>query len=334
MLKRLLVLCTALFASFFFVPDAQAQTPSPQQLLQDMSQAHQERDFRGRLVYVRGNDVSTLEVLRGRIDGQEYERLTHLDGELAELIRHGEQLVCVHADKTITRLGGRAGIGPFALQAQLSTMIPKQYRIEQAGPDRVAGRATWRLHLVPQDEYRYGYRLWIDDDSHLLLRSELIGAQGQVLERLEFISLELSPTLTLEQFRIPAAAQEQAINSVESRDHPQGRLQFVTQWLPEGFIATEQDMRMKPGGQSPVSSRAYSDGLAAFTLFLERATEDAVVQSVSHMGPTLAVTRQLGEAADAWLVTLVGEVPPSTAERVLNALLLEERLLEEPLLKN
>lgn len=296
----------------------------PQQLLQEMAQAYRDRNFSGRLVYMRGKDVSTLEFLRGRIDSREYERLTHLDGQAAELIRRGEHVVCVHADKTITRLVGRSGIAPLGLQSQLSSVIPFQYRVSLRGSARVAGRLSWLLELEPIDQYRFGYRLWLDDESRLLLRSELVDTQGDVLERLEFITLNLSPSLSLDQFDLPVGAAEKTIEAVDARDHPQGRVQVVAGWLPEGFDVTEQNIRMARGALAPVNSRVYSDGLSAFTIFLERTPAGVTGGTTSRVGPTVAINRAYLLDGGEWLVTLVGEVPDQTALHVLDQLSLEK----------
>ena len=306
-----------------FSPLVQAETPSPQQLLQDMAQAHRDRNFSGRLVYTRGGDISTLEVLHGRINGRDYERLTHLDGQLAELIRNGEQVICVHPDKSITRYGGRVGVGPLALQDQLANTIPAQYRIHLAGHGRIAGRDTWQMKIVPQDVFRYGYRLWVDNESHLMLRSEMVDDQGRALERLEFISIDLNPKLSVDQFDAPSASTEQALESVDASGHPQGRLHFVTGWLPDGFVASSGDVRLVSGSRTPVSSKAFSDGLAAFTLFVERLSDQDFSHEPARVGPTVAISRSYDEAGGPWLVTLVGEVPVNTAKRVLDDLSLK-----------
>lgn len=326
-------LCAILAASLGTAaePKDAELVPEPQQLLQEMTQAHHDRNFSGRLVYMRGKDVSTLEYLRGRIDGREYERLTHLDGQSAELIRRGEQVVCVHADKTITRLAGRSGIAPLGLQSQLSLVIPSQYRATVLGSARVAGRMSWQLELAPVDQYRFGYRLWVDDESRLLLRSELVGANGEALERLEFITLNLSPSLTLGQFDIPAAAAAKTIETVHLNDHPQGRIQVIADWLPEGFAATEQDIRIVQGDSSPVNSRVFSDGLSAFTVFLERPPVGAEAGLLSRIGPTLAISQTYTVDGSLWLVTLVGEVPDETALAVLDKLSFEQEHVKRKL---
>lgn len=299
-----------------------ASEPSAQQLLQDMAQASRDRDFSGRLVYMRGNDMSTLEVLHARINGREYERLTHLDGQ-AELIRHGDQLVCVHPDNTITRLGGRAGVGPLAIQEQLARTLPQQYQIVMQGRSRVAGRSAWEMHVIPGDAHRHGYRLWIDEESKLMLRSELVSGAGEALERVEFITLDLTPQLTVEQFEVPPAVAEQALESVDASVHPQGRLRLEADWLPDGFVAVAGDLRMASGDKAPVTAQAYSDGLASFTVFVERDLDDALDEGMSAVGPTVALARRFNGEQGGWLVTLVGEVPVETAERVLAALTIQ-----------
>ncbi len=302
-----------------------ADTPLPQHLLAEMASAQHDRNYSGRLVYVRGTELSTLELLHAHFDNQEYERLTHLDGKLAEMIRYAGQLVCVHPDKTITRLGARAGVGPFVLQTQLVRDIPKQYEVVVAGPGRVAGRDAWQLDVIPADGFRYGYRLWVDQESRLMLRSEMIDAQGVALERLEFIELDLNPGLTKAQFEIPSSVSEQALEAVDADSHPHGRLQLDVSWMPDGFVATAGDLRMASGDQSPVKAFAFSDGLAAFTLFVERLTEQTEVGALSARGPTLAMSRSLSGEQGDWLITLVGEVPAQTAERVLAAVAVQEQ---------
>ena len=42
---------------------------------------------------------------------------------------------------------------------------------------------------MPRDEDRFGYRLWLDEETRLLLKSELIDAEGNALEIFQFNSI-------------------------------------------------------------------------------------------------------------------------------------------------
>ncbi len=295
---------------------APANEVSAPQLLEKMSHAARVLEYRGRLLYLHGNAISTLELLHARFDGREHERLTQLDGQLAEVIRRGEHVVCVHADRTITRLVNRSSVTPLGLHERLASALPVQYQVLLDGEDRVAGRAAHQLRLLPLDQFRYGYRLWTDQESDLLLKSELVDTDGVVLERLEFVSLELQPQLTEADFEVPATLRERALDSLASDAHPSGRVALTAGWLPEGFIEVDRDLRLTGGERRPVAAATYSDGLAAFTLFVESLPEGAA-EGISRMGPTLAISRSMSADDAGWLVTLVGEVPPLTGERVL-----------------
>ncbi len=295
---------------------APAEEVSAPQLLEKMSQAARMLEYRGRLLYLHGNAVSTLELLHARFDNREHERLTQLDGQLAEVIRRGEHVVCVHADRTITRLVNRSSVTPLGLHDRVSSAVPVQYQVLLDGEDRVAGRAAHQLRLLPLDQFRYGYRLWTDQESHLLLKSELVDTDGVVLERLEFVSLELRPQLVEADFEVPATLRERALDSLSDDAYPSKQMALKAGWLPDGFIEVDRDLRLSGGERRPVAAATYSDGLAAFTLFVESLPENAG-QGISRMGPTLAISRHIAAENAGWLVTLVGEVPPLTGERVL-----------------
>ena len=57
------------------------------------------------------------------------------------------------------------------------------------GDDRVAGRMARVVGITPRDDYRYGYRYWIGEDSKLLLKSALIGVDGEAIEQVMFTRL-------------------------------------------------------------------------------------------------------------------------------------------------
>lgn len=283
--------------------------------LQAMSQANRSLEYSGRFLYQFGAEVSTMEVSHAVIDGHEYQRLTHLDGRLVEVLRRGDEVICVHPDRSLTRMQKDQG-GPMALAQRLAEDVPAQYNILVDGDGRVAGRPVTRMRVAPLDTHRYGYRLWMDNESRLLLKSEVVDGSGVALERVEFVSLDLAPGLSLEDFAVPESHRESELQPLAD-DHQATRMRVSTDWLPAGFEAADQDWRSADGKRMPVAAQGYSDGLAAFTVFVETVGEGTVEEGVSRVGPTVAVSRRLTAPSGAYLITLVGEVPQSTAERVI-----------------
>ena len=62
-------------------------------------------------------------------------------------------------------------------------------------PARVTGRDTQVVVILPRDSYRYGYRLWADKESGLLLKADLIDQMGSTLEQLMFTQVNIGVTI-------------------------------------------------------------------------------------------------------------------------------------------
>ena len=57
--------------------------------------------------------------------------------------------------------------------------------------ERLLGRTTRVVALHPRDEYRYGYRLWIDEETSMPLKTQLCDASGEVIEQIVFSNIDL-----------------------------------------------------------------------------------------------------------------------------------------------
>ena len=64
--------------------------------------------------------------------------------------------------------------------------IADWYEVTRRGSERVAGHEAHVLAIRARDGLRYGYRLWADHASGLLLRAEVLGERGDVLETSAF----------------------------------------------------------------------------------------------------------------------------------------------------
>lgn len=289
---------------------------SATELLRQMADASRSLDYRGRLLHVRGAQINTLELLHARLAGEENERLTQLAGEQAEVIRRGDNVICVHADRSITRLPGSKTSNPLALYERLAETVPDQYRLSLDGVDRVAGLEVDKLRVEARDGFRFGYRLWIDRDSRLLVRSELINGAGEVLERIEFVSLQVGAQLSEADFALPPASHERALDSPLVRAEGATTPALQIGWLPEGFVEVDRDLRLTGAARVPVAALTFTDGLATFTLFAEPGNA-RVLPLAENWGPTRAASRELFGAQGNYRLTLLGEVPAITVERVL-----------------
>ena len=81
---------------------------------------------------------------------------------------------------------------PLAVRIQQNLeSVLKNYYFELGAADRVAGRKTQIVSILPRDQQRYSYRLWVDSQTGFLIRSELVGEQNEILEHIMFSDIEL-----------------------------------------------------------------------------------------------------------------------------------------------
>ena len=65
------------------------------------------------------------------------------------------------------------------------------YEIRGGERERLLGRTTRVVALHPRDEYRYGYRLWIDEQTSMPLKTQLCDQSGAVIEQIVFSTIDL-----------------------------------------------------------------------------------------------------------------------------------------------
>jgi len=274
----------------------------------------QTHSYQGRSVFTNGSQMISLEVRHAIFDGEAWERIIHLSGEPAEILRRGDTVNCLHPDSQMGFTVAPVGKVVSHVFLRQNFKLPKHYRLIKGGPGRIAGRYAHRLDIVPVDTLRYGYRLWLDDETGMLLKSIVINGQGKPLEVLEFVDLKVNIPLTKQDFapgdglRWSKQEVQQAVPQPEAGKWNLG-------WLPNGFSLARGDFQQIDN--EAVSSKAYSDGLAAFTVFAEPYAEAEHHELTQIRGATVALSRFQQTGQGKKLVTLVGEIPLETALKVI-----------------
>ena len=298
-------------------------------LLVRMNQAFAELDYDGVFTYAAGTDLTALRVVHKVVDGTQRERLIHLNGAPREIIRHGEDVICVVTPgDDIAVLEQAIPAGPFARAfVREFERLADSYRVDTMGEGRVAGRQAVRVAVSPLDEHRYGFRLWLDAETSLLLRSELVDHDGERLEVFQFSQVrfgdEVAPE-ALEPEEISGSMVShltlKAPTELPQNEAGQSPRRWSVGWLPQGFKMAAQDLRRRPADAQDVTSMVYSDGLATFSIFIESMPETGAAPMISQSGATVAITQGVQAFGRRYLVTLVGEIPSATGQKVLTSL--------------
>lgn len=299
-----------------------AEEPA-EQWVQKMVTASRQASFQGHSVLLSGGKVTSLAIYHAPVENEVWERVVHLSGEPAEILRKGSSISCFHPGVSSRLEVGRSPLGKLSALEESAQSVSRYYRFKRAGLDRVAGRDGVRIDVEPLDSHRFGYSLWLDETSGVLLKSQTNPAEGDPLEVFEFVSVDIGNPVPLSAFEPDARLLESAIElapppAVAETVADTG---WETRWLPEGF---RQAGRATSRPDKPErSARVFTDGLAAFTVFFEPG-RPAVRETTRAHGATVAVNRSLADGKA--MVTVVGEIPLATASRIAeNVVVLEGR---------
>jgi sigma-E factor negative regulatory protein RseB len=304
---------------------AEAPEGEPADWLASMDRAFSELDYDGIFSFYTGADLTTLRVVHMQIDGVTRERLVHLNGAPREILREGEAVSCiVMPGDDLLELESSIPSGPFARAfVRRFDQLSGVYGLTFVGYDRVADRRAVRIRVKPRDENRFGYRLWLDEQTRMLLRSELVDSRGQRLEIFQFNQLLLGADVKPQALASSLEGKSKDGSMVSHLALAANQPQPVTQksvgwqlsWVPKGFTMAAADVRRKPSTLKDVNTMMYSDGIAAFSVFIEAMPPAGAGNVVSRNGATVAVTH-LSRQAEPHLVTVVGELPTETAQKI------------------
>ena len=313
MLRRTVIVPIVSLAISMAALTAAAQ--DAQSWLARMSHAVEELSYQGSFVHMQGGNAETLHITHINDDGRVSERILALDGVAREIIRYEDEVHCILPDQKVVLLEERRDASPLvSALPSYSDELLRHYEFTLHETARIVQRQTQIVSIKPRDGFRYGYMLWLDLETAMPLKSQLMDEQGNILEQILFAQLEISdsiprsalePTINTEGFtmlRPPAAADETEVSSLLRASR-----------LPDGFKLSAATNSPIAGSQYPVEHLVYSDGLATVSVFIEDPkSEPEVAAGHSRVGSANAFSLNL----DGRQVTAVGEVPRRTVETI------------------
>lgn len=291
--------------------------------LMKINSAARDLNYAGTFVFVENKRVETMRVIHATRAGVMRQRLYALNGEPREVIRDAEQIWCYVPDKKLGvheyRQVSKQGF-PNLLPQDLEH-VSQYYDLQPGRIGRVAGRQVQQIMIVPKDPYRYGYDLWADISTGLLLKAVLLNSAQEPLEQYLFVEVDIGGDISDEELNPMTPANElvwygdakgDASNNNQTGDMPESN--WVVENLPDGFILSRKIKRLSPMREKMIEHYVYSDGLASVSVFVEQIDDESKmrVQGINKMGAVHAFGREI----EGHQVTVVGEVPAQTVDLI------------------
>ena len=317
------------------LPQRSSGADDPREWLQKMNQALATRNYDGTFFHLSEGRVETMRIVHRVRAGRVIERLQSLDGSGREFVRNNGELTCYLPDQHTVLVEPRPAHGPFlGSLPQFGAGVDEFYRIETLPSTRVLGRAARVIAVNPKDQFRFGYRLWLDEKTAMPLKTQLCDSHGQVIEQIFFARLEMPEN-------IPDSDLAPAVRTDGMRWVRQGPASdtaspvlsaFRASELPPGFHLTVAGAQTIGGASVPASHLVYSDGLATVSVFVEAqpgalpgvepgadsapsAPVEPPMQGLARVGSGFAFST----VVQGHQVTAVGEVPAQTVEFIAHS---------------
>jgi sigma-E factor negative regulatory protein RseB len=324
-LKPLLAL-TLLGALCAFAPAASAQAAAdppaePREVrawLMRIHEAASQRNFHGTFVVTGGGSVSSARIAHYCEGRNQFERIESLDGQARHVFRHNDvvQTIWPASRVAVVEQSQLLASFPALLQAG-DDRIVDYYDVRPQGSERVAGHDANVLLIKAKDANRFGYRLWSEKRSGLLLRADVIGDKGEVLETSAFsdvvIGVKPQPESVLQPMKRLDGYRVVRSTLTATRLEAEG---WAMRDVAPGFRQVSCVKRPIDGGPSdrdgpvePVLQAIYSDGLTYVSIFIEPYNSQRHGRAMlASVGATQTLMRKQGD----WWITVVGDVPAST----------------------
>lgn len=275
-------------------------------------------NYSGVMVYQQGERMETLRIVHRYSEGIEHERLLSLSGEPVEFLRQGAAITCIvpRDREVMVDMRNYAGLFPSLPEEAPKAFESGLYTASETEGVEVLQRSCRRVQIKPMDAYRYGYQLWVDQETGLPLKYQLRDHDGEVLEQAMFTEIDF-PT------RIPDAALAATLDTagfVQIKHEPmpmpekslaEGRWEAAM--LPPGFMLVDRQIKRMPDAMGKVEHIVYSDGMASVSVYVASSDEKLEpFMGETRMGATSAYGAMHGEHH----IAVVGEVPNRTVQLI------------------
>lgn len=292
--------------------------------LQRVHEASKHRAYTGTFVVSAGGNLASARIWHVCDGTQQVERVEPLSGIPRATYRRNDQVVTLYPSSKVAVMETRESLGLFpALLKSTDASIGEYYNFKALGSERLAGFEADALALIPKDPWRFGYRVWSEKRSGLVLQLQTLDANGRVIEQSAFSELQLDAPVKMAQLvqQMENTSGYRVSRPAMRSVAPDSQGWTLTVPVP-GFRAAGCFNRALGAGAVDalpnVMQWIFTDGLATLSLFIESfdARRHQREGATDTGGATHIVTRKLGD----WWATAVGEVPATTLSAFAGAL--------------
>lgn len=285
--------------------------------LERIQQAASTKTYQGTMMFSAGGVVSSSRVAHICNGRERYERIEVLDGQVRKQYRHNDSLLTVWPQTRVAVVEQHDPIADFPALPVGTQRALESYDLRSIGQDRIAGHEAQVLMLKPRDGHRFAQRLWAERETGLLLRADILGARGEVLESSAFTDLAIGGKLSADSVIGPMKKLDgyRVVRPLAVRTRFEAEGWTLARQVPGFQLVSCVRRPLDPVADGTAGEQAlqavFSDGLTHVSVFIERYDAQRHRPMRTVLGATHTVMSRQGD----WWITVVGDVPMATVQQ-------------------
>lgn len=311
------ILTCALLLSTVFSSTA-AEVKQASTWLNALSQSLKERNFSTSFVVIKNNRAEPYHWFHGISEaGDELEILSLLNGPRQDVLRKNNIVSYIESELPPYSVDTSQISGPIPSIFSGDVMsLTQNYDFVSVGKSRVLGRPAQIIRIVSKDQHRFGHRLWLDEETGMLVKMALFTRQGALLEQVQFTHLEFSSSLPEPLLQLQSS---EFSTEIQTQKHiPDSDLRWNVNWLPDGFERIKSNRHRISLTEQPVEFMLFSDGLVEISVYINKS--NAKQRDVDFV--RVGATGIFNQVINGLEVSIVGKIPAPTAKAIADSITL------------
>lgn len=240
--------------------------------------------------------------------------LRYLEGPVSEVILHDNIVSYFPAERMAFSISSSrmVEILPNIIFSDFA-QLADYYDFILVGKTRTADRSTLLVRIIAKNKDRHNYLIWIDEETTLPLRIDLLSLDYELIQLTKVVKLDLDFDKQAFQQSLSQRSYPNLLVFDENTDIP---TDWELTWLPSGF--KEINTFGMDFHESAMRSRFFSDGVFSFTVTLTEATDNTAVRIIEQSDKIiLSANIDIDDVNHRNKnVVIIGNLPRQTIERI------------------
>lgn len=327
-------LFTCLTGALFSFSAVGADVELAKDYLERLSQSLRQLNFNTSFVVVKNNQAEPYHWLHGIVPKQDVENeaaneasieleiLALLNGPRRDILRINNTVSYIEPEYSPYSISSEQISGPIpTVFGRDIGVLEKNYHFVSVGKNRVLGKAAQLIRIVPTDSHRFGYWVWLDQQSGLLLKLAVITRKGKLLEQIQFTHLEITDTISENLKLLQATELPKVIDIAVKQKNTD--LAWQVNWLPDGFEQIKSDRHRINTSKQAVEFMLFNDGLVDISVYVNPSKQKQRPIEFANDGATLVLNQVINNIE----VSVVGKIPLETAKKIVSSVSFNRKLV-------